>query len=129
MNCLLDTSPYIWLIDDNTRLSKNAKAVIENSENKIYLSTISFWEIVIKRSLGKLAFEPTLDQMYQDVQTLDIALLSLEMHHLKTLETLEYRAKHKDPFDRVIISQAMAENLSIISADSKFSDYPVPLVW
>lgn len=129
MNCLLDTSPYIWLIDNNARLSERAKSVIEDSENKLYLSTVSFWEIVIKRSLGKLKFDPTLDQMYQDIQTLDITLLALKKKHFEVLETLEHQKKHKDPFDRLIISQAVAENLSVISSDGKFSNYPISLVW
>ena len=129
MNYLLDTSPYIWLIDNNPRLSVTAKANIEDSDNQIYLSVVSFWEIVIKRSLGKLDFDPTLSQMYQDIKTLNITLLPIQQHHLEALEVLAHQPNHKDPFDRLLISQAMADELSIISGDRKFPMYQVGLVW
>ena len=129
MKYLLDTSPYIWLIDNDNRLSATAKSIIEDSDNQIYLSVVSFWEIVIKRSLGKLDFDPTLAQMYQDIETLDITLLAIEQRHLKALEALIYQPSHKDPFDRLLISQAQADNLFLISSDGKFPAYPVDLVW
>lgn len=129
MNYLLDTSPYIWLIDNDARLSAMARSVIEDGDSQIYLSVVSFWEIVIKRSLGKLDFDPTLAQMYQDIETLDITLLPIAQQHLETLETLDYHSGHKDPFDRLLISQALADNLSLISGDGKFPAYSVDLVW
>ena len=129
MNYLLDTSPYIWLIDNDPRLSATAKAIIEDSNNQIYISVVSFWEIVIKRSLGKLDFDSTLSQMYQDIRTLDITLLPIQQTHLEALEVLGYQSNHKDPFDRLIISQAVADELSIISGDGKFPMYQVGLVW
>ncbi len=129
MNYLLDTSPYIWLIDNDPRLSATAKAIIEDSNNQIYISVVSFWEIVIKRSLGKLDFDSTLSQMYQDIKTLDITLLPIQQPHLEALEVLGYQSNHKDPFDRLIISQAVADELSIISGDGKFPMYQVGLVW
>ena len=125
MKYLLDTSPYIWLIDNDNRLSATAKSIIEDSDNQIYLSVVSFWEIVIKRSLGKLDFDPTLAQMYQDIETLDITLLAIEQRHLRALEALIYQPNHKDPFDQLLISQAQADNLFLISSDGKFPAYRV----
>ena len=84
---------------------------------------------MIKRSLGKLDFDPTLSQMYQDIETLDITLLPIQQQHLEALEVLAYQPNHKDPFDRLIISQAVADELSIISGDGKFPMYQVGLVW
>ncbi len=128
-NELSADSPYIWLIDNDARLSATAKAIIEDSDNQIYLSIVSFWEIVIKRRLGKLAFDTTLEQMYQDIQTLDITLLAIEQQHLTTLEALNIQSDHKNHFNRLLISQALADKLSIISSDRKFPLYPVNLAW
>ena len=90
-------------------------------ENIVFVSIISLWEIVIKQRLNKLDFSADVSQMMSDVQTMNAQLLGLEPRHLQALEALESPPDHKDPFDRLLISQALADNLSIIASDKKIS--------
>ena len=129
MKYLLDTSTFIWFADGDNQLSNIGRERIEDSENTIFVSIISLWEIVIKQRLNKLDFSADVSQMMLDVQMMDAQLLGLEPRHLQALEILESPPDHKDPFDRLLISQALADNLSIMSSDGKFPLYPVNLVW
>ena len=129
MKYLLDTSTFIWFADGDNQLSDVARERIEHAENIVFVSIISLWEIVIKQRLNKLDFSADVSQMMSDVQTMNAQLLGLEPRHLQALEALESPPDHKDPFDRLLISQALADNLSIIASDRKFPLYPVNLVW
>ena len=129
MMYLLDTSAFIWFVDGDSQLSGAARQCIENSENTVFISIISLWEIVIKQRLNKLDFSADVSQMILDIQTMDAHLLGLKSHHLQFLETLQSPPSHKNPFDRLLISQALADSLSIVSNDRKFSLYPVSLIW
>ena len=127
MKILLDTHALIWFTEGDAKLSFNAKTEILKDENQRFISIASLWEIVIKTSIGKLE----LNQSVNDIKTVldinNISLLGINFNHLTILLTLPQY--HKDPFDRLIISQAIAENLTIISADKHFSSYPVPVIW
>ncbi|WKN41513.1 type II toxin-antitoxin system VapC family toxin [Tunicatimonas pelagia] len=129
MSHLLDTSTFIWFVQGDARLSRTAQAQIEEPENTIFVSIISLWEIVIRQRLNKLDFEADVPQMISDIQTMDARLLNLSPHHLQVLEGLDYNPDHKDPFDRLLVSQAIADNLSIITNGGKFPTYSIDLVW
>ncbi|RYU85877.1 type II toxin-antitoxin system VapC family toxin [Mucilaginibacter terrigena] len=127
MKILLDAHTLIWFTEGDAKLSFNAKTEIAKDENQRFISIASLWEIVIKTSIGKLE----LNQSIIDVKTVldvnNISLLGINFNHLSILLNLPQH--HKDPFDRLIISQAISENLTIISSDQHFSAYPVPVIW
>ena len=129
MKCLLDTSTFIWFVDGDEQLSTAARRFIENEKNELFVSVVALWEIVIKQALNKLDFSADVQQMVADVETMGASLLGVEARHLQSLELLPSPVDHKDPFDRLLISQATADGMSIIGNDSKFSNYPVALIW
>ena len=125
---ILDTHVFIWALDGDKKLSKEAVEVIKNTDNTLYVSTISLWEISIKRSLNKLDFQLSFQHMYEDMEYLQIGRLPLARKDLEILETLPFH--HSDPFDRAVMSQAKAYEAVIITKDRVFPDYGLktPLV-
>ena len=83
--------------------------------------------MTIKRSLGKLNIKPSLDDIQQELRRIQIPILPVEVSHLKKLQSLAYH--HKDPFDRLLISQALAESLTLISSDGEFKKYAIKVLW
>ncbi len=131
MNVLLDTHTVLWFIDGDPKLSGTARAVIEDDANTSYVSMASLWEIAIKVSLGKLAlqqpFEPFIPQQ---LRRNGFVVLGIQVAHTAVVATLPFpRADHRDPFDRLIIAQAMVEDMSIVSRDDNFDAYPITRVW
>ena len=127
MNFLLDTHVFLWFINDDPRLSDQRKDMIENEHNLRYLSVASLWEMSIKYNLGKLKLEPSYDDFVEkEVQESSIILLNIELEHLRINASLPFQ--HRDPFDRILIAQSLAENLPIMTVDSIFNQYPVRLV-
>ncbi|MBQ5329976.1 MAG: type II toxin-antitoxin system VapC family toxin [Oscillospiraceae bacterium] len=117
---LLDSHIYLWFVDDDKKLPQKLKNIIENSDD-VYVSIITFWELTIKSGLGKLSLPCEPSKMITDCDKLHIRILDILPHHLDILRTLE--PIHRDPFDRMIISQAMAEDLTLITADEKILMY------
>lgn len=117
---LLDTHIFIWWMEKNKKLSKDVKSIIENPENQIFLSTVSVWEMIIKKSAGKLKLPHNWKTTLKNSR-FDILEVSLE--HVYLLESLPLL--HKDPFDRMLIAQAQAENCILITDDSKIKKYKV----
>lgn len=128
MRYLLDTHALLWLIDDSTLLGTAVKEVYLDEDNIIFLSMASIWEIAIKKSGKKLQIPGSLSEFVTNhVRGNKIDLMPIELNHLYQLENLMFN--HKDPFDRLIISQAIAENIPVLSKDKAFDDYPVERVW
>ena len=128
MRLLLDTHTFLWFIQGNDSLSNTAKASIENSENQKLISIASLWEIAIKTSIGKLSVEMSMtDLVEKQVLGNALGILSITPEHLEKLTDLPFH--HKDPFDRLIIAQSLAENISIVSRDKMFGDYSAQLIW
>jgi PIN domain nuclease of toxin-antitoxin system len=123
MNYLLDTHTFLWAIFDTQKLSKEAKKVILNPQNSIYVSLITFWEISLKYSLGKLELKNIspgeLPVVYREAgfETLPLSVEEVSSFHNLT------RSSHKDPFDRLIIWQAIHNDLILISKDRRLSAY------
>ncbi|MCA1790727.1 MAG: type II toxin-antitoxin system VapC family toxin [Thioalkalivibrio sp.] len=128
MSLLLDTHTFLWFINDDARLSRRAAAQIEDPSVRVVVSVVSAWEITIKLSIGKLVLDRALDRLWPDsIQANSFDELDVIARHIFTLGTLPLH--HRDPFDRLLIAQARAENLTIVSADSAFEAYDVPRLW
>jgi PIN domain nuclease of toxin-antitoxin system len=125
---LLDTNSFLWFISGSDRLSIDAKNFIADMQNQLVLSAASLWEIAIKISLGKLdLLQPYGQLIPQQLEENDIAVLPLEIGHLNKVIDLPFH--HRDPFDRLIIAQALAEGIPVVSSDAVFSQYAVKLIW
>lgn len=128
MKILIDTCTFLWFIENNPSLSSTALNLIEDGANEILLSIISVWEIAIKSSIGKLAITYPIDKFIEtQLKTNDIKLLNISLEEVCFVASLPFH--HKDPFDRLIISQAVINNLPIITADSIFDSYPIKKFW
>ena len=128
MRCLIDTSTFLWFISGDSRLSHKSKTIISEIDNEIFLSIASLWEIAIKMSIAKLELSMSYEDLLStQIEDNEIKLLQIEKNHLRKLVRLPLY--HRDPFDRLIISQGIAENLPILTCDRFFNDYPVEISW
>ena len=128
MKLLLDTHTFIWWDSSPQKLSPKALAFCQNPENTLLLSIASIWEIQIKLQLGKLSLNLPLPELIESQQqTNNIELLPINLIHILTLDTLPKH--HKDPFDRLLICQAIVEDAVLLSGDSTLANYPVKLKW
>jgi PIN domain nuclease of toxin-antitoxin system len=125
---LLDTHTLLWWLFDDPNLSKHARNIIASPESKIYVSSVSGWEISIKYHLGKM---PHAGHVSKDLplhlRRERFEVLPITLEHAMLAGSLD--GKRKDPFDRMLIAQARIENLELISNDSIFKKYKLPLVW
>jgi PIN domain nuclease of toxin-antitoxin system len=126
MNVLIDTQTFVWFFEDNPRLPASIRLYMEKS-NGLAVSIASFWEITIKTSLGKLIIPGNITEVMDKALTKGFKILPIKREHLIVLSTLELI--HRDPFDRIIIAQAIAENIPLVSSDDIFKQYPVDCVW
>ena len=126
MGTLIDTQAFIWFFEDSSRLPAPVKAYMEKSSSLV-VSIASFWEITIKASLGKLVIPGGVAGVIDKALANGFKILPIERTHLITLSTLELI--HRDPFDRIIIAQAMSESMPLVSSDDVFWQYPISNVW
>ena len=123
MNLLLDTHVLLWWLDDNPGLSRQARTVIADGNNLVFVSAAVIWEIQIKHALGKLKipknFRNVLDQ--QGFEFLDITV-----EHAYAVGKLPLY--HRDPFDRILVAQAKLENMILVSRDKRIKKYKIPLI-
>lgn len=128
MKLLLDTHTFIWWDSSPQKLSPKALAFCQNPENTLLLSMASIWEIQIKLQLGKLSLNLPLPELIEtQQQTNNIELLPINLTHILTLDSLPNH--HKDPFDRLLICQAIVEDAVLLSGDSILGNYPVKVEW
>lgn len=126
---LLDTCVFIWVVEDSSSLPLKVKSKIENAEN-IFVSIVSFWEIAMKSRKEKILFNCELDEIEVRFQNTDFELLPISIEDTIRFYNLPlYRQDHKDPFDRILISQALNRSLPLVTSDSKFNDYPIEKIW
>ena len=128
MKLLLDTHTFIWYVLDSEKLRDATLALINNGDNEVFLSTVSVWEIAIKQSIGnlnlKISLKPFIDQQ---LSLNNFYLLGIEVKHLAVVATLPLH--HRDPFDRLLIAQAISEQLPIVGADAAFDSCAVQRLW
>lgn len=127
MNLLLDTHTLIWLLEGDNNISPKALNAIQNPSNSCFISSASLWEIAIKISIKKLSINIPFQEIYQLVYNNGIEILTLEFEHFLKVGSLPFH--HKDPFDRIIIAQAIVEKMTIIGKDEYFNYYNLDLIW
>ena len=123
---ILDTHTLLWLFDEDENLSSSAKNIIL-TEDTLYVSIVTFWEIAIKQNIEKLKLEYTPSELITLAEQQAISVLQISPTHLDTIRTLE--KIHNDPFDRLIIAQAQCEDMTIITKDSIIPKYKVKILW
>ena len=127
MNVILDTHAAIWFVTDDKKLPQFSKKIIEDSENRCFVSIATLWEMGIKYSLGKLELKVELKKIFEIFFESGFLLLPISPNHVLTNTALPYH--HSDPFDRLIIAQAKREEYFLISKDAEFDAYEVNLIW
>ena len=128
MNFLLDTHAFLWFIAGDDKLSPTARELIEEPTNQPLFSAASLWEIAIKVSIGKLSLaQPFATFIPEQLALNGINLLGIELEHTAVVSTLPFH--HRDPFDRLLIAQAMVEKMPLISVDHAFGEYAVKVLW
>ena len=128
MKYLLDTHAFLWFVTGDARLSPQAISTIKNSGNDIYFSAASAWEIAIKNQLGRIKIDEDLEQFITN-QLVQNGFRPLSITIIHTCHTGKLPLHHKDPFDRILISQSIIENTPLISTDTNIKRYDVQLVW
>lgn len=124
MKYLIDTHVLLWLLFKPTKVSAAKLSLLKDPENEIYISSISFWEISLKYGLGKLDLSGVLPQDLPELALkMGITILDIDAKQLAGYHQLPDVNKHKDPFDRMLIWQAICNNLVLVSVDSKFRGY------
>ena len=126
MKLLLDTHAFLWYVWGDAQMSKSAKALIDDPNNETLLSPASWWEIAIKVSIGKLTLaEPYGSFMQRETQR--FSRLDITLDHLTIVASLLLH--HRDPFDRLLVAQAMIEQIPIVSGGPKLDQYPGTRLW
>lgn len=127
MDLLLDTHAFIWFLNGDSQLPTTIKNLIADTSNKCFLSIGSIWEIAIKVSLNKLELQGDFNHIAGFLTDNDIEVLPITFEHLQRLLQLDFH--HRDPFDRIIIAQALTENLTVATKDGIFHQYGVNIMW
>jgi PIN domain nuclease of toxin-antitoxin system len=128
MTLLLDTHAFLWFCQDDPLLSAAAKALIEDPANRKLVSVASCWEIAIKAGLGKLTLgEPSRTYIPAALSRTGFDLLPIALTHATAVESLPLH--HRDPFDRLLVAQAMTEAVPIVSADAALDPYGIRRLW
>lgn len=128
MNILLDTHTLIWWSLETHKLSISARSLLEDVENNLFVSVVSIWEMQIKNQMGKLTLIMPLPEIIESQkETNNLQILPLELSHIYTLKDLPYY--HRDPFDRILIAQAVFEKMPLLSIDEIIDAYSVQRIW
>lgn len=127
MRLLLDTHAFLWFVAGDRRLGARARRALERDDAKPMLSVASVWEMAIKASLGRLELPEPLERYLASKLSTNLQLLPLELGHVLAVERLPFH--HQDPFDRVLVAQASAERMPIVTKDPAFKKYRVDIVW
>ena len=127
MNCLLDTHTLLWYLQNSENLSDRTTEILEDVNHDLSLSIASLWEISIKLGLGKLRLQKSFSELEEVLQDLKIGVLPITF--ADTERYLSLPLHHRDPFDRMLIAQAMNHRLVLISRDSAFDAYSIHRVW
>ena len=127
MRLLLDTHAFLWFYSGDERLSLAGKALIDDPINACFLSIASVWEMGIKTSIGKLELRVDFAGLAEFMAANRMELLPIAFEHIQRLQQLPFH--HRDPFDRLLIAQALTEDLTLLSRDAVFPQYEVSIRW
>jgi PIN domain nuclease of toxin-antitoxin system len=123
---LLDTHALLWFLDDDVRLPAFTKQQIETTET-VFVSIASLWEIAIKVNIGKLSLKTTFTTIQQNLNTLGIGIIPIAFADTETYLSLPLH--HRDPFDRILVAQAINRSLVLVSRDAHLDAYPIQRLW
>ena len=127
MNLLLDTHIFIWLQIALGNISPQRIQILKNNQNALFLSLASIWEMQIKIQNRKFSFPKSLSDIIKEQQTVNnLQILPIAAEHIYELDNLPFH--HKDPFDRLLIAQAIVENYTLVTDDANFSAYPIKIL-
>jgi PIN domain nuclease of toxin-antitoxin system len=130
---LLDTHTFIWAMLETSKLSKNVKDIISNRNNEIFISTVSFWEITLKASIKKLSFEKVnIKDFSKYAREMGFIIIDLKEMETITFHELPLKENHKDPFDRMLVWQAITNDMALISRDTSLKQYEengLKIIW
>jgi len=128
LKLLLDTNAFIWASREPNRLTAKARRAVSDPYNERFVSIASLWEMQIKHGLGKLSLPANIDDLARSwIRPLAAQILPVQLRHLGRLYRLA--PAHRDPFDRILVAQAIDEDMSIVTADEAFNLYSAPVVW
>ena len=127
MDILLDTHALWWFLIGSEKMPDAVKESILNPENTIYVSIASVWEAAIKMSIGKLDFDGGIDRLIEAIDNEGFLLLDVATKHIKTVKDLSFI--HRDPFDRMLVAQAIVEGFHVMTTDSDIAKYDISLIW
>ncbi|OUC15791.1 MAG: twitching motility protein PilT [Alkalinema sp. CACIAM 70d] len=128
MQALLDTHALLWWVTNDPQLSKTVRDIITDSNNTLYVSVASSWEIIVKAKTGKLPLPEPATQFIQSCLTVNrFESMAIEIAHVLQIDQLPDH--HKDPFDRILIAQAQVGNMPILTIDRLIAQYPVSTIW
>jgi PIN domain nuclease of toxin-antitoxin system len=128
MKYLLDTMVWLWSVGSAENIGENGRAILADEDAEIYLSTVSSWEVAIKTQIGKYAL-PEPPPVYVPKRLAEQNIQPLAVNQVHALKVYELPLHHKDPFDRLIIAQALIEEMVILTSDRDFEKYQVQVVW
>jgi PIN domain nuclease of toxin-antitoxin system len=125
---LVDSNALLWAVGDSPKLSASANQILTDPETSGLISLASIWEIAIKHHTGRLPLPETPPLLFERlVRDLELSVLPIELAHIFIAASLPLH--HRDPFDRMLIAQAIIEEVPILSADRHLSRYPVQVLW
>ncbi len=128
MKLLLDTHAFLWWVAASGELSRKARSTVASARNECFVSVASGWEIAIEVSLGKLRIDGALDRFLpEQLAANGFQPLAIDLKHAARVATLPFH--HRDPFDRLLVAQALEEDLAVVTADPVFATYGVNRVW
>ena len=128
MRVLLDSNVLYWYLSDRPKLTPRVLTLLDDGSNDLYVSSASLWELSIKVAKGKLTVPGnSIRSFYEQVDRVGITILTVARSHILRVETLPHY--HRDPFDRMIVAQALEEDLTILTADSDIPKYAARVIW
>ena len=127
MDLLLDTHTFIWFFNGDEQLSLKARRLIEESKNEKFISVASLWEVAIKIGLEKLFFDGNTSEVVELLEQNGFRILPISVDHIVIYESLNF--VHRDPFDRILVAQAVIEDMTIITKDENIPKYDIKTVW
>ncbi len=127
MRLLLDTHIFLWFISGDERLPEGMRDGIRDLNNEVYLSTVSLWEAIVKHRLGKLPL-PQPPNIYLPIQRQKHQIASLSLDEASVSQLAGLPQIHRDPFDRMLICQALEHGLTVVTVDDALCAYPVPIL-